>query len=122
MGAMMRPPDHSSDKETIEAWIEVKDAEISRLTNRIDRLRNQIDALHVSRENLTTRVDILERNHTQANPVPNGPSLLLFNSITGRLLDRIDALEISRKRHEEMIGIAQTDQQDRVSPTKKDLI
>ena len=75
MSAMMKPPDSSSDKETHEAWMEVKDAEIARLSDRVD-------------------------------------------TISGRLLDRIEALEISRKRHEQMISIAQTDQADMLHQQK----
>lgn len=41
-----------------------------------------------------------------------------FDGVTSRLLDRIEALEISRKRHEQMIGMAQTDQSDMLHSLK----
>lgn len=42
MSAMMQPPDQSCDKETHEAWMEVKDAEIARLSDRVDTISGRL--------------------------------------------------------------------------------
>ena len=76
MAAMMQPPDHSSDKETVAAWIEVKDAEIARLTERLNRISEMV------------------RTRLAQLPIGDTSDLISrMDRLYGKLLDRIEALE-----------------------------